>query len=239
LFDGVIRRRIKQAGLASYWLRRCLAPYSSQITSDQLVLDVGSGDSPYKDLWKHARYLAIDLTNQGADALGDICHLPVKSNSVDLVVCTEVLEHVFDTDKALVELNRVLKDGGRLVLSTPLIMGEHEAHDYYRFTSTCLAQQVQASGFEVVQVSKRGGSFSCLGLLLTHLPGQIIGKRGADCFTRLDCQRSARQLNNLWLYLALAFQMSLRVFVYLDRLDVKKHFTLGYVVLCSKRKCRV
>jgi len=202
-------------------------------------LDVGSGDSPYKDLWKHARYLAIDLTNQGADVLGDICHLPVKSNSVDLVVCTEVLEHVFNTDKALVELNRVLKGGGRLVLSTPLIMGEHEAYDYYRFTSACLVQQVQANGFEVVQVSKRGGSFSCLGLLLTHLPGQIIGKRGVDCSAQLDCQRPFRQLNILWLYLALAFQISLRVFVYLDRLDVKKHFTLGYVVLCSKRKYRV
>jgi len=198
------------------------------------VLDVGSGDSPYKDLWNHARYLAIDLTNKESNVLGNVCHLPVKSNSIDWVICTEVLEHVFDTDKALAELNRVLKHRGRLVLSTPLIMGKHEAQDYYRFSLACLARHVQISGFEIVKVCTRGGIFSCLGLLLTHLPGQVIRKQGSDSANQLEHKRPSTTLNSLWLFLALAFQMSLRILVYLDRLDLKRHFTLGYVVLCSK-----
>jgi len=45
--------------------------------------------------------------------------VPIPSGTVDLVVCTEVLEHVLDDDAAVGELRRVLSRGGRLLLSVP------------------------------------------------------------------------------------------------------------------------
>jgi len=51
--------------------------------------------------------------------LGDIENLPVKNNKLDLVVCTETLEHLEQPEKAIAELHRVLKSGGRLIGSVP------------------------------------------------------------------------------------------------------------------------
>jgi ubiquinone/menaquinone biosynthesis C-methylase UbiE len=48
---------------------------------------------------------------------GDLCALPLESASVDLVVCALALEHVADLSKATGELSRVLRSGGRMILS--------------------------------------------------------------------------------------------------------------------------
>jgi SAM-dependent methyltransferase len=48
---------------------------------------------------------------------GDLCTLPLESASVDLVVCALALEHVADLSGAITELTRVLRSGGRMVLS--------------------------------------------------------------------------------------------------------------------------
>ena len=45
--------------------------------------------------------------------------LPIRSESVDVVVMSEVIEHLVDTDSAVEEAYRVLKPGGSLLLSTP------------------------------------------------------------------------------------------------------------------------
>src|SRR3989344_5125973 len=45
--------------------------------------------------------------------------LPFEDNEFDLVVATEVIEHIYDTDFLIKEMNRVVKRGGHLVISTP------------------------------------------------------------------------------------------------------------------------
>ena len=50
---------------------------------------------------------------------GDITSLPFRSKSFDLVLCSEVLEHIPNWEQALLELSRVLKDTGSLIISTP------------------------------------------------------------------------------------------------------------------------
>lgn len=49
----------------------------------------------------------------------DICNLSFKDNSLDLIVCCEVLEHIPNFEKGLTEINRVLKKDGHLLLSVP------------------------------------------------------------------------------------------------------------------------
>ena len=229
------RRKIKRAGLAAYWLRKCLGRYKGRAPAGGLIFDIGSGDSPYRDLWGRARYLAIDLSNPEADLHGSILSLPVPSQSADWVVCTEVLEHIFETERALAELRRVLKPGGSLLLSTPLVMGRHEACDFFRFTPECLERHLAAAGFEKIEIQARGGLFSSLGLLLTHIPEQLRPRSSVPYGNPAGGKRSIRILQYIWFPLAMLFQASLRILAFLDHLDARKDFTMGYVIYSIRK----
>ena len=61
-----------------------------------------------------ARGRGLAVLRAGLDA-----RLPVRSASVDVVIMSEVIEHLVDTDSAIEEAHRVLKPGGSLLLSTP------------------------------------------------------------------------------------------------------------------------
>lgn len=68
----------------------------------------------------HWDYTTADLYSPIASIKADICKLPFKENSYDLVLCNHVLEHVQDDKKAISELYRVLKKGGTLIAQVPL-----------------------------------------------------------------------------------------------------------------------
>lgn len=50
---------------------------------------------------------------------GNVCSIPFKSSTFDVVVASEILEHLPDLNRAMTEINRVLKDGGIVVASVP------------------------------------------------------------------------------------------------------------------------
>jgi len=54
----------------------------------------------------------------------DVNNLPFKNDSFDLVICSEVLEHIPDHETAVFEIMRVLKPGSNLVVSVPRYMPE-------------------------------------------------------------------------------------------------------------------
>lgn len=49
----------------------------------------------------------------------DLRQMPFEDGTFDIVVCTDVIEHVPETEQALLEFRRVLKNGGRLILTFP------------------------------------------------------------------------------------------------------------------------
>ena len=49
----------------------------------------------------------------------DITHSRLPERSFDLILCTEVVEHIADSARAIAEMHRLLKPGGVLILSTP------------------------------------------------------------------------------------------------------------------------
>ena len=51
--------------------------------------------------------------------VGDVCHIPHVDNSFDLVLATDIIEHVDNDERALAEINRVLRPGGTAILSVP------------------------------------------------------------------------------------------------------------------------
>ena len=186
------------------------------------VLDLGSGAAPYAGLIRHRRYVTADLL-AAADVRCDATILPFRSAAFDLVLCTELLEHVPDPDATLREIRRVMHDRGILLLTTPLTWGVHAPHDYHRWTDSGLIGLLTRHGFQVRHLRSRGGVFLALGELLLVIPWQVLGE--------------ARE-RTWWRTLLYAAGYALLVIpalglAALDPLDRRQHFTLGYVVVCG------
>ena len=68
---------------------------------------------------KKLEYTTTDLNSPLADVKADICALPFKDNSFDIILCNHVLEHIPNDKKAISELYRVLKPSGWGIFQIP------------------------------------------------------------------------------------------------------------------------
>lgn len=139
------------------------------------VLDVGCGSKPYQDIFSRAKnYIGLDVEQSGhnsnskkADVFYDGIHFPFSGESFDSAVCFEVLEHVFNPEIFLGEINRVLKDGGTLLITVPFIWDEHEQpYDYARYSSFGLKYLFNKSGFRIIEHSKYLNDLRMISLLI-------------------------------------------------------------------------
>ena len=78
---------------------------------------------------KNLDYITSDLESPIADVKADICNLPFKNDSFDVVFCNHVLEHIPDDKKAMQELFRVLKKGGFGVFQIPQDMSRENTFE--------------------------------------------------------------------------------------------------------------
>lgn len=124
------------------------------------VLDVGAGKSPYKMFFKNATsYIKLDNRDYpGIDISADITKkIPLSNNSIDSIVCFQVLEHVKDPKKAVSEMHRILKKDGVCLLTTHMAAPLHgEPYDYYRFSKYAL--QDIFKDFKTVEIHANGGA---------------------------------------------------------------------------------
>lgn len=149
---------------------------ASTIPVGSRVLDIGAGTCPYRALFAHCDYKTHDFKRYTGEKLGgtkeygkidyesDICAIPVKDNSFDVIVCTEVLEHTPEPIEALREMSRILKEGGRLFLTAPLGSGLHQLpyHYYGGFTPEWYKHFCSKFGLYVSEISSNGGFFRLL-----------------------------------------------------------------------------
>ncbi len=133
------------------------------------LLDIGCGTKPYKPLFDVDEYIGLDIDsdisrNRGvADYYYDGTTFPFNVRYFDSALCNQVLEHVFNPDEFLQEINRVLKPGGKLLLTVPFVWDEHEQpYDYARYTSFGLKALLEKNGFVVLRHIKLGDNASTL-----------------------------------------------------------------------------
>ena len=126
------------------------------IGGEKVVLaDYGCGTKPYISLFNknEYQYLGIDLEwNPYADIIvGNDSKIQTESNSIDVIISTQVLEHVEDPDGYLSEAFRFLRPGGRILLTTHGYWMYHpDPTDYWRWTSAGLKKIVEKNGFKVI-----------------------------------------------------------------------------------------
>ncbi len=129
------------------------------------VVDYGSGDRPYENLLRtrFAEYISVDyrITNDKHGKRPDIyieeMRERIAPESVDCVILTEVMEHLYEPREVLRELYGILKPGGHLIGTVPFANGEHEQpYDFYRYTSFCLRRMFTEAGFRIERLDYVG-----------------------------------------------------------------------------------
>lgn len=152
----------------------------SELEEGQTILDAGAGEKQYQKYCEHLKYFSQDVKNYSGEGNGDalqtgsweygdidyVCDiekLDIADNHFDNVLCTEVLEHVKDPRKALDELVRVLKPGGRLILTAPFCALTHFAPYFYSTGfSEYFFRETLGNRLKNLKIVKNGNFFSYL-----------------------------------------------------------------------------
>jgi SAM-dependent methyltransferase len=138
------------------------------------LLDFGCGKKPYRDLFSADEYVGVDIRdNEGhshegeeIDAYYDGETLPFPDGRFDSLFSSEVLEHVPNVSRILDEWHRVLKKGGRVLVTTPFVWDEHEVpHDYFRYTLFGMRRLLADHGFEIIAEEKTTPYFETIAQL--------------------------------------------------------------------------
>ncbi|HEV7889394.1 MAG TPA: class I SAM-dependent methyltransferase, partial [Pyrinomonadaceae bacterium] len=135
---GVVRlsKLISRKGLYEF-----LGREFARVGAGLEVLTVGAGGEVGALLEDRARRNGFRITSfdidekYAPDILGDICAHDFEGRAFDVIVLSEVLEHVHSPHLAIANIRAALRDGGRLILTVPFLFPIHERpHDYYRYT---------------------------------------------------------------------------------------------------------
>jgi len=167
--------------LQRYWQRRRYKIITSFVGCQKRILDVGCGTSKVLAALPQAvgvdilfKKLRFNLSLGNPLVNGDIRCLSFKDESFDVVICSEVIEHIKKEDRIFHELKRVLKRGGTLVLGTPdygrlswiiiewfykrIIPGGYGDEHIARFTRREIFERMQQIGFQLKSYKYIAGS---------------------------------------------------------------------------------
>ncbi|RDX35488.1 SAM-dependent methyltransferase [Arcobacter sp. HD9-500m-PIT-SAG03] len=152
-------------------------------------IDIGSGCSPYKKfiLNNVSEFISVDKgsvhkhmfqTSQEKFIDADLKDLPFENNSLDTIILTQVLEHIDEPFKALVEIKRVIKKDGIIILSVPFIYQAHATpYDYFRFSEYGLKKICQDYNFEILEFHHQGYLGTTLISILNGFIWELASKR--------------------------------------------------------------
>ncbi len=241
-----LRQKLAQSPLFAFnqLLRdRWMTEQASRVPEGSRVLDVGAGSSPYRRLFAHCDYHTQDFAQLDAEQLrhggygpidyvSDATAIPVPDAGFDLVLCTEMLEHVPEPIRVIRELARILKPGGRLLLSAPLGSGLHQEpyHFYGGYTPYWYQRFLTEAGFEQILVQAN----AAFPRFFAQESIRFVRVTAPHALEMPQLQRLAWA--PLWLLLApiLALGVPL-IAAWLDRYDREPRFTVGYHVTAVRQ----
>ncbi|HLJ51213.1 MAG TPA: class I SAM-dependent methyltransferase [Bryobacteraceae bacterium] len=211
---------------------------SAQVLASERVLDAGAGDGRYRRLFSHCEYRTHDFGQEPStigrytalDYQSDILSIPVADESFDVILCTEVLEHVPYPIETVQELARILRPGGKLLLTAPLgsFLHQEPYHYYGGYTPYWYQKFLPIVGLRVESIERNQGFFSW------------FAQEAIRFSTLLDPRRIPRGWRSivcfpLWLLtlplMRLFFPL---VALFLDRLGLEQMATVGYHVVARK-----
>ena len=133
------------------------------IPRDTVVCDVGIGTGPFRELTdRFTTMVGVDFFPYApVQVVADITKpLPFRSAAFDVVICSEVLEHIPNPHEVIKEMGRIMKNGGTCIGSVPFLHAIHYApYDFYRYTPFALKNLFHDAGFSKIEIIPIGFSF--------------------------------------------------------------------------------
>ena len=153
--------------------------YGNKLTGK--ILDIGCGTKPYKK-YLNGSYIGLDIQNNNnldnndqEVIFFDGKDFPLEDNSINSILCTQVLEHVKDHNHFFSELRRVLKKDGLILITVPFLWAEHEVpNDFSRFTTYGLKKLLTENNFDILETKKLGNNFSSMGQFINSYLYDIL-----------------------------------------------------------------
>ncbi len=227
-----------KADAESFGIIKFMEFATKKVKPTDKVLDAGAGSCPYRTYFTHAKYESTDVFDSSSKAKHNFfCSLdkiPKPDNFYDVIVNTQVLEHVEYPQKVINEFYRILKSGGQLFLTAPQGWGLHEEpRHFFNFTKYGLESLFKNAGFKIVFIEPRGGIFWYLGNRIKTTPYYIFSQY----------KGSTEPKSRFLAYILFPFYLLAKpiceyliplLFFYLDRLDRKQEYTLGYACYCVR-----
>lgn len=190
------------------------------------LLDLGCGSVPLYDAYKTyiKSNICVDWSNtvhenSYLDIVTDLnADLPLEDERFDTILFSDVLEHLCEPRNMFVEMHRVLKRGGYIIMNSPFYYWLHEEpYDYFRYTEYWYKRVAEEQGFEVVTLERIGGGIDVLTdikmkLLCLLLPNTIL----------------ARGYQKIYYHF-------FRKMYPIRKLNEIKQFTLGYFIVLRKK----
>ena len=187
------------------------------------LLDLGCGKAPlyivYKDL--ATSVTCVDWVNSYHDTgHADICcdisgGLPLADEQFETVLATDVLEHMPDPKAVWLEIARVLRPEGKVIVGVPFLYWVHEApYDFFRYTRYKLAEFCRDTGLEVLILEPYGGA--------VEVVLDVLAKHAAVCPI---LSRIFYRISRFLVYSKPGRTLSERS---------SEHFPLGYLLVARK-----
>lgn len=150
------------------------------------TVDLGCGKVPLYGIYRShvSEVVCVDWpgslhSTPHIDHYADLnARLPFEDGGFDTVVCTDVVEHVWDHANLFSEMARILRPGGKAIIATPFMYWLHEEpYDYFRWTPHALRAGCRDAGLDPIELHRIGGA--------PEVIADILGKVASSAGPRL------------------------------------------------------
>lgn len=164
-------------------LRRIIGKVLLSSNKKLEIIDIGCGDKPFEVFFSEHNYTGVDFNPVNSTVIKhDLSNkLPFPDNSFDIIILSEVLEHVPRPFFVLEEVNRISKCESFIYISTPFALQIHGSpYDYFRYTKYFYFKISKLYDWELIEFRSSNSIFSSLLLLINqytlyfNLPNFII-----------------------------------------------------------------
>lgn len=229
----------KLVDIGRYCVTQFVKSVAAELPPGTLLLDAGAGECAYKKLFNHCDYKSIDLAvgdsqwnYERVDYIAPLDNMPIEDATFDVVLCTQVLEHLTKPLESVKEMFRVLKPGGYLFLTVPMSQEEHQIpFDFFRYTSYGLKYICSEAGFVDIEVVSFGGMF----LRWAYELPRILPD-----FPKIGIKQGKLNISGVFafpikIFLLFFVRLLQAIFVAFDRFDKKKNDPWGWQLVARKQ----